>query len=149
MTSAMVTKLNGIATGANKYALPTASSSTLGGIKVGSGLAISGGVLSVSNPGETKELLFSGKLLSGGTYDFSKSITSFKKVLVTAEYADSGTTRISQKTLYVDQCPINASTVTDIAVTAGTANICFPEAAKFSITVGGSTSYTFKIYGVK
>ena len=33
MTAAMVTKLNGIATGANAYSLPTASSSTLGGVK--------------------------------------------------------------------------------------------------------------------
>lgn len=45
MTAAMVTKLNGIATGANKYTLPTASSSTLGGVKVGSNLTISSGVL--------------------------------------------------------------------------------------------------------
>lgn len=40
-------KLNGIAAQANKYSLPTASSSTLGGIKVGSNLSISSGVLSV------------------------------------------------------------------------------------------------------
>lgn len=42
-------KLDGIATGANNYTytLPTASSSTLGGVKVGSNLSISNGVLSV------------------------------------------------------------------------------------------------------
>ena len=33
MSKDMVTKLNGIATGANNYTLPTASSSTLGGVK--------------------------------------------------------------------------------------------------------------------
>ena len=33
MTAAMVTKLNGIATNANNYSLPTASSSILGGVK--------------------------------------------------------------------------------------------------------------------
>lgn len=33
MTAAMVTKLNGIAAGANAYSLPAASSSTLGGVK--------------------------------------------------------------------------------------------------------------------
>lgn len=48
MSAADKTKLDGIATGANKYSLPTASSSTLGGIKVGSGLSISNGVLSSS-----------------------------------------------------------------------------------------------------
>lgn len=41
-------KLNGIATNANKYTLPAASSSTLGGVKVGSGLTISDGVLSAT-----------------------------------------------------------------------------------------------------
>lgn len=49
MSAADKTKLNGIATGANAYSLPTASSSTLGGIKVGSGLSISNGVLSASS----------------------------------------------------------------------------------------------------
>lgn len=47
MTSAMVIKLNGIAEGANKYSLPTASSSTLGGVKIGNNINISNGVISV------------------------------------------------------------------------------------------------------
>ena len=41
------TKLNGIASGANKYVLPTASSSTLGGVKIGGSLQISNGVLNL------------------------------------------------------------------------------------------------------
>ena len=41
-------KLAGIANNANNYSLPTASASTLGGIKVGSGLSISNGILSAS-----------------------------------------------------------------------------------------------------
>lgn len=47
MTSAQYTKLEGIAQNANNYSLPTASSSTLGGIKIGTGLAINDGVVSV------------------------------------------------------------------------------------------------------
>lgn len=47
MTAAMVTKLNGIASGANAYTLPTASSTVLGGVKVGANLVISSGVLNV------------------------------------------------------------------------------------------------------
>lgn len=50
-TTAEKQKLAGIANNANKYTLPTASSSTLGGIKVGSGLSISNGVLSTSGGG--------------------------------------------------------------------------------------------------
>ena len=45
-------KLAGIAEGANKYSLPTASASTLGGVKVGSGLSISNGVLNATGGGE-------------------------------------------------------------------------------------------------
>lgn len=50
-TTALKNKLDGIAVGANNYTLPTASSSTLGGVKVGSGLSISNGVLSASSGG--------------------------------------------------------------------------------------------------
>lgn len=48
MSAADKTKLDGIATGANKYSLPTASSSTLGGVKIGTGIGISDGVISNS-----------------------------------------------------------------------------------------------------
>ena len=41
------TKLSGIAENANNYSLPTASSSTLGGVKVGSNISISNGTISV------------------------------------------------------------------------------------------------------
>src|SRR5690554_2942517 len=48
MSSADKSKLNGIEAGANNYSLPTASASVLGGIKVGSRLTISSGVLSAN-----------------------------------------------------------------------------------------------------
>lgn len=42
-------KLDGIASGANNYTLPTASATELGGIKVGTNLSISNGVLSATD----------------------------------------------------------------------------------------------------
>lgn len=50
MSAADKIKLNGIAENANNYTytLPTASSSTLGGVKIGTGIAISSGVISNS-----------------------------------------------------------------------------------------------------
>lgn len=45
-TTAEKSKLAGIAAGANAYSLPTASATVLGGIKVGSNLTITNGVLS-------------------------------------------------------------------------------------------------------
>ena len=48
MSASDKTKLNGIANNANNYSLPTASTSTKGGIKVGNNLTISNEVLSMS-----------------------------------------------------------------------------------------------------
>nr|DAR42770.1 MAG TPA: Head fiber protein [Caudoviricetes sp.] len=45
-TTTEKTKLAGIATGANAYVLPAASSTVLGGVKIGSNLTISNGVVS-------------------------------------------------------------------------------------------------------
>ena len=47
MSAADKAKLDGIATGANNYTLPTASSTVLGGVKIGSNVNISNGVISV------------------------------------------------------------------------------------------------------
>ena len=49
MSAADKTKLDGIANNANNYSLPTASASTLGGVKVGTNLSISNGVLSATD----------------------------------------------------------------------------------------------------
>lgn len=46
MSAADKTKLNGIASNANNYSLPTASSTVLGGVKIGSRISISSGVIS-------------------------------------------------------------------------------------------------------
>ncbi len=52
MSSSDKTKLDGVATSANNYSLPTASSSALGGIKIGTGLSIDGsGVVTASGGG--------------------------------------------------------------------------------------------------
>lgn len=59
------TKLSGIEAGANNYSLPNASSDTLGGVKVGSGLSIDGsGVLSAT--GGSAEIPVATELILGG-----------------------------------------------------------------------------------
>lgn len=47
-TTAYKNKLDGIATGANKYTLPAATSSALGGVKIGSNISNSSGTISLS-----------------------------------------------------------------------------------------------------
>lgn len=56
MSSAMVTKLNGVATNANNYSLPTATSSVLGGVKTGSNITNSSGTISLSSGNVTSAL---------------------------------------------------------------------------------------------
>lgn len=56
MSAADKTKLDGIATGANKYSLPTASSSTLGGVKTGSNITNSSGTISLTSANVTTAL---------------------------------------------------------------------------------------------
>lgn len=86
MTASDKTKLNGIATGANNYSLPTASASTLGGVKVGSGLSITNGVLSATGGGtadavEWSNVLnkpdFAGVATSGNYDDLSNKPVHF------------------------------------------------------------------------
>ena len=55
-TSAEKTKLAGIATGANNYTLPTATSSRLGGVKIGSNITVSSGTISLAKANVTSAL---------------------------------------------------------------------------------------------
>ena len=48
MTAADKKKLDGIATGANAYSLPTATGSVLGGVKIGSNITNSSGTISLT-----------------------------------------------------------------------------------------------------
>lgn len=75
-------KLDGIATGANNYSLPTASASTLGGVKVGTNLSISNGVLSASVPTATSSVL--GGVKTGSNITNSSGTISLTKENVTA-----------------------------------------------------------------
>lgn len=65
-TTAEKNKLAGIADGANAYQLPTASASTLGGVKVGSNLTISNGVLS-GTPNTTYSAMTGASASSDGS----------------------------------------------------------------------------------
>lgn len=55
-TAAYKTKLDGIATGANNYSLPAATSSALGGVKIGSNITNSSGTISLTKANVTSAL---------------------------------------------------------------------------------------------
>lgn len=76
ITGTLVTKLNGIADGANKYTLPTASSTVLGGVKIGSNITIDdNGAISVpdatapANNATITVTAFDGTTTTFGTND--------------------------------------------------------------------------------
>ena len=70
ITSLERTKLSNIADNANNYSLPIATASTLGGVKVGSGLSISSGVLSATSSGKwsgSTDIYYTGGKVGIGT----------------------------------------------------------------------------------
>lgn len=80
MSSADKTKLDGIATGANKYVLPTASSTTLGGVKSGSSVTSTSGLTACPIIGGVP--YYGGGIVAkyttiGGTAEFPVSISKF------------------------------------------------------------------------
>lgn len=56
MSASDKAKLDGIAVNANNYSLPSATSSTLGGVKVGSNISVSSGTISISKANVTNAL---------------------------------------------------------------------------------------------
>jgi len=75
MSSADKTKLDGVSTSANNYTLPTASSSTLGGIKIGTGLSIDGsGVVTASGSGGSATVNYSPAFV-GARWKFPSNVT--------------------------------------------------------------------------
>lgn len=67
-------KLDGIAVGANNYVLPNATTSTLGGVIVGSGLSITGGTVSLNAPLATTST--AGQMIVGGNLLVSSGTVS-------------------------------------------------------------------------
>ena len=84
-TAAYKSKLDGIANNANNYSLPTASSSTLGGVKVGSGLSISNGVLSVSSSGGIKIQAVSGRIDDAYDNPITKNLPFKSACIISAD----------------------------------------------------------------
>jgi hypothetical protein len=92
-TDALKTKLDGIATSANNYSLPTSSTSTLGGVKVdGSTITINGsGVISSGGGGGSYTLpTASSSTLGGIKVGTGLSIDSSTSVLSTNQWTTSG-----------------------------------------------------------
>lgn len=114
MSSTDKSKLDGIATGANNYSLPTASSSTLGGVKIGDNININSGTISVtvdSSLSDTSTNPVQNKVINNSINSINSSISSISSTIaemscvygVRHYYNNSSTTltRIGSNNLHV------------------------------------------------
>ena len=125
MSAADKTKLDGIDSGANKYILPTASSTTLGGVKVGSNISVSSGTISISKSNVTSAL---------GYTPISSTLKGANNGV--AELDENGKVLTSQLPSYVDDV-IEATALSNFPATG--------EAGK--IYVDTSTNKTYRWSG--
>ena len=144
MSSSDKTKLDGVATSANNYSLPTASGSTLGGIKIGTGLSIDGsGVVTASGGSSpsaslepittTKTTATAGQTVFTGTWK-AENISVF---LNGVKLQDSEVTATDT------QITISATAVGDIVeVVEYGAPFASPYASTFPTVTTGATSVT-------
>ena len=144
MSSADKTKLDGVATSANNYTLPTASASTLGGIKIGTGLSIDGsGVVTAS-----------GSSSSDGSLE---PITTTKTVATAGQTVFTGTWKAANISVFLNGVKLQDSevTATDTQITISAAAVgdivevveygapfASPYASTFPTVTTGATAVT-------
>lgn len=127
MSASDKSKLDGIASGANNYSLPTASASTLGGVKVGSGLNISNGVLSTSG-GDVK--------IHETTLNFEDIIGNSRTSMTSGEVTEvlNISTKLSQGYVIVSKTRGSGSDMTGSAITV------LDNAPQYSFLLGAGPS---------
>lgn len=130
MSASDKSKLNGIASGANNYSLPTASASTLGGVKVGSGLSISNGVLSTSG-GDVK--------IHETTINFKDIITNNRTEMTSSEKNE--VLNISNK-LYQGYVIVVPTTTSGMNMVGGAVPV-IDNAPSYSFLFCGGTNYIY------
>lgn len=94
-TTAEKNKLSGIEANANNYTLPTAAGNTLGGVKIGTGLSIDNGVVSV--PEATSEA--SGLMTSAEKIKLAGIEAQANKTIVDSVLSSSSTNPVQNKVI--------------------------------------------------
>lgn len=146
MSSSDKTKLDGVATSANNYALPTASSSALGGIKIGTGLSIDGSGVVTASGGSSSS--------TGGSL---VPITTTKTTATAGQTVFTGSWKAANISVFLNgvklqdsevtatdtQITISATAVGDVVeVVEYGAPFASPYASTFPTVTTGATSVT-------
>lgn len=130
MSAADKTKLDGIATSANNYSLPAATSSALGGVKIGSNITNSSGTISLTKDNVVAALGYTPPTSDTNTdTKVTQTVTSSNAVypLLLAPNAQTATTTT---TTYFDSgVTLNPSTNTIAANVSGSSASCTGNAA--------------------
>lgn len=125
MSAADKEKLDGIAAGANKYTLPTATSSTLGGVKTGSNITNSSGTISITKANVVAALGYTPPTTDTNTWTAFKGATT--SAAGTAGYVPAPTAGAANRYFRSDgtwQVPPNTTyTLSSFGITATAAEI--------------------------
>lgn len=119
-----------------KYSLPTASATTLGGVKVGSGLAISNGVLSATGGGDVK--------IHKTTINFEDIITNNRTEMTSSEKNE--VLNISNK-LYQGYVIVVPTTTSGMNMVGGAVPVV-DNAPSYSFLFCGGTNYIYIVTAI-
>ena len=140
MSSSDKSKLDGVASNANNYSLPTASSSTLGGVKVGTNLSISNGVLSATNTTYSTATTSANGLMSSSDKSKLDGIaTGANKITVDSSLSSSSTNPVQNK---VVNSALSGKASTSVATTSANGLMSSSDKTKLNGIATGATKVT-------
>ena len=145
ITAAERTKLEGIATNANNYTLPTAAAGTLGGVKVGTNLSIDGdGVLSASNTTYSNATTSAAGLMSTAHFDklegieASADVTDATNVLAAGAVMTTGDQTVAGNKTFSNDVTVSGDlTISGDTVTMNVATVSVED---LNITLGNGVT---------
>lgn len=148
MSAADKEKLDGIASGANKYTLPTASSSTLGGVKTGANITNSSGTISLTKANVTAALGYTPPTTDTNTWIAFKGATTSAAGI--AGYVPAPTAGAANRYFRSDgtwTVPPNTNTTYTLTKSGSTITLEGSDGSKTSVT-DTNTTYTLGSFGI-
>ena len=148
MSAADKKKLDGIAEGANKYTLPTASSSTLGGVKTGANITNSAGTISLTKANVTAALGYTPPTTDTNTWTAFKGATT--SAAGTAGYVPAPTAGAANRYFRSDgtwTVPPNTNTTYTLTKSGSTITLEGSDGSSSEVT-DANTTYTLSSFGV-
>ena len=148
MSAADKEKLDGIAVGANKYTLPTATSSTLGGVKTGSNITNSSGTISITKANVVAALGYTPPTADTNTWTAFKGATT--SAAGTAGYVPAPTAGAANRYFRSDgtwTVPPNTNTTYTLTKSGSTITLNGSDGSETSVT-DSNTTYSLSSFGV-